>query len=127
MQELTKAEEQVMNILWKLEKGFLKDVVEAFPEPKPATTTVSTVIRVLVKKSFVGFKSYSKVNEYFPKVKKSAYFKNHFSNLAKKFFNGSHGSMASYFADADDVSLQELEELKKLIEANIDKKKKGHD
>ena len=123
MQELTKAEEQVMNVLWKLEKGFLKDIVEDFPEPKPAYTTISTVLRVLVKKEFVGYKSYSKVNEYFPLIKKSGYFKSLFSNIASKFFNGSHSSLASYFAETENISLAELEEMKLMIQHRIDEKK----
>ena len=66
--ELTKAEEQVMQILWGLSKGFLKDIVASFPKPRPAYTTVSTVIRVLVKKNFIGFKTYGKINEYYPLI-----------------------------------------------------------
>jgi len=78
MQELTKAEEQVMQNLWKLKKGFLKDIVGQFPEPRPAYTTVSAVIRVLVKKGFIGFNSYGKVNEYYPKLAKNEYAKGQF-------------------------------------------------
>lgn len=123
MKELTKAEEEVMNVLWKLEKAFLKDILEEFPEPKPAYTTISTVIRVLVKKEFVGYKTYSKVHEYFPKVKKKEYFKNHFSRIAKSFFGGSYTSLLSNFTSGDNLSVADLEEIKSLIDSEIEKKK----
>lgn len=125
MQELTKAEEQVMNCLWKLDKAFLKDLVDEFPEPKPAYTTISTVIRVLVKKGFIGFESFSKVHQYHPLISKKAYFKGHFGNIASKFFNGSHARLASFFTESDDISLEELESIKKTIEHRINDKKKG--
>jgi BlaI family penicillinase repressor len=75
--ELTKAEEQVMQILWKIKKGFLKDIVDRFPDPKPAYTTVSTVIRVLVKKGTIDYKTFGKIHEYFPMISKTDYFQNH--------------------------------------------------
>ena len=88
MKELTKAEEQIMQYLWKLEKGFLKDIVEQFPEPKPAYTTVSTVIRVLVKKGFISFNTYGKVHEYYAMVGKRDYTKAFFSGIFNSFFEG---------------------------------------
>jgi len=97
MKELTKAEEQVMQYIWKLEKAFLKDIVEQFPDPKPAYTTISTVIRVLVKKEFVAYNTYSKVHEYFPLVSKTEYFRIHFKGFVKSFFNGSVSNFASFF------------------------------
>ncbi|WP_109831652.1 BlaI/MecI/CopY family transcriptional regulator [Reichenbachiella versicolor] len=125
MKELTKAEEQVMRIIWKLENAFLKDVVEEFPEPKPAYTTVSTVIRVLVKKEFLGFKTYGKVNEYFPKVSKDVYFKDHLGGVIKNFFDGSSRKFASFFTENQDMSIQELEQMKELLESKIDELKKN--
>ncbi len=86
MKELTKAEEQVMQYLWKISKGFLKDIVEQFPEPKPAYTTISTVIRVLVKKGFVAHNTYGKIHEYYPLVEKSDYFQGHFKGLMQRIF-----------------------------------------
>jgi predicted transcriptional regulator len=123
MKELTKAEEQVMQYIWKLEKAFLKDIVEQFPEPRPAYTTVSTVIRVLVKKKYVGYNSYSKVHEYYPLVSKRDYFQNHFKGVVKDFFNGSVSNFASFFTENEDISLSELEKLKQLIELKIKEKK----
>jgi predicted transcriptional regulator len=127
MKELTKAEEQIMQYLWKLKKGFLKDIIEQFPEPRPAYTTVSTVIRVLVKKGFIGFNSYGKVHEYFPKVSKRAYAKSYFSGVFSNFFDRSASGFTSFFTKETDLSITELEEMKQIIEAQIDKKKEGGD
>ena len=123
MKELTKAEEQVMQYLWKLEKAFLKDIVEQFPEPRPAYTTISTVIRVLVKKGYIGYNSYSKVHEYFPKVSKNDYFKRHFKGVVSNFFNDSVSNFASFFTEEGDLSLSELEKIKKLVDNKIKEKK----
>lgn len=119
MKELTKAEEQVMQYLWKIEKGFLKDIVEQFPEPRPAYTTISTVIRVLVKKGFVTHNTYGKIHEYYPLVAKSDYFKGHFKGLMQSFFNGSVTNFASFFTNNEDVNLTELEEIKKMVDSKI--------
>ena len=122
--ELTKAEEQVMQILWGLGKGFLKDIAESFPQPRPAYTTVSTVIRVLVKKNFVGFKTYGKINEYFPLISKTDYFKSKLKPIIANYFNGSKRDLASFFANSH-LNLSELEEVKSLIEQKIKKLKQG--
>lgn len=124
MKELTKAEEQIMQYLWKLEKGFLKDLVEQFPEPRPAPTTVSTVIRVLVKKEFIAYNTYGKIHEYYPLVSKSEYSQGQLKGMVKSFFNGSVTNFASFFTNNEDVSLTELEEIKKLVESKIEKLKK---
>ena len=116
--ELTKAEEQVMQYLWYVNKGFLKDIVDQFPDPKPAYTTVSTVIRVLVKKGFIGFNTYGKIHEYYPLVTKSNYFQNHVKGLINSYFNGSAPKFASFFAN-EQMNLSELEEIKTLIEERI--------
>lgn len=122
--ELTKAEEQVMHILWKLNTGFLKDIVESYPNPKPAYTTVSTVIRVLVKKKFIGYKTYGKINEYHPLISKADYFKNKLKPIITNYFNGSKREMASFFA-SNQLNLSELEEIKALIDKKIKQLKKG--
>ena len=119
MNELTKAEAQVMHYLWQLEKSFLKDVVEAFPEPRPAYTTISTVIRVLVKKGYVDFNTYGKVHEYFPLVSRKVYFQKHVKSIINKHFDGSVVSFASFFTGDDAVDLGELEEIKLLIDQKI--------
>jgi BlaI family transcriptional regulator, penicillinase repressor len=122
--ELTKAEEQVMQILWGLSKGFLKDIVESFPKPRPAYTTVSTVIRVLVKKNFIGFKTYGKINEYYPLISKTDYFKSKLKPIITNYFNGSKRDLASFFANTH-LNLSELEEVKSLIEEKIKTLKHG--
>ena len=124
MIELTKAEEQVMQYLWNIKKGFLKDIIDQYPEPKPAYTTISTVVRVLVKKKAIGFNTYGKVNQYFSLIKKSDYSKRYMSNLVQNFFNNSQKQFASFFTKESDLSVSELEELKSLIDQQISDKKK---
>ena len=119
---LTKAEEQVMQYLWEIGKGFLRDIVEKFPNPRPAYTTVSTVIRVLVKKGFIGFRTYGKVNEYYPIVSKEEYFKKQVKPILSSYLSGSPSTFASYFTDSK-LSLSELEEVKRLIDDRIKKLK----
>jgi predicted transcriptional regulator len=125
MNELTKAEAQVMHYIWELEKSFLKDIVEAFPEPRPAYTTISTVIRVLVKKGYVDYKTYGKVHEYFPLVTRKQYFRKHVKSLINNHFDGSVVSFASFFTGDDAVDLGELEEIKQLIDQKIKTLKGG--
>lgn len=125
MNELTKAEAQVMHHIWELEKSFLKDIVEAFPEPRPAYTTISTVIRVLVKKGYVDYKTYGKVHEYFPLVTRKEYFRKHVKSLINNHFDGSVVSFASFFTGDDAVDLGELEEIKQLIDQKIKTMKGG--
>ena len=124
MIELTKAEEQVMQYLWNIEKGFLKDIVEQYPDPKPAYTTVSTVVRVLVKKGAIDYKTYGKINEYFPVIKKTDYTKRFMKTMVKNFFNNSQQQFASFFTKESDLSVSELEELRKLIDQKINEQKK---
>ena len=119
MKELTKAEDKIMQILWKLDKAFIKDIVELMPSPKPAYNTVSTITRILEKKGFVGYKAYGKTHEYFPLVSKDKYTKFYLNNLVGGYFNGSIQSLVSFFAsenkmDANDIDqlLKKLEELK---------------
>jgi len=120
MKELTKAEEQVMHHIWSLKKSFLKDIVEAFPEPRPAYTTISTVIRVLVRKGIVGYKTYGKVHEYFPKITRQSYFRGHVKSLINNHFDGSVVSFASFFTGDETMDLGELEEIKQLIDQKIE-------
>ncbi|HAF31330.1 MAG TPA: hypothetical protein DCG75_20010 [Bacteroidales bacterium] len=125
MKELTKAEEQVMQYLWEIEKGFLADIVNQFPDPKPAYTTISTVVRVLVSKGFIGFTTYGKSNEYYPEVSKKEYTKAFFKGITKSFFNNSASKLVSFFTSENDLSITELEQLKKQVEEQIEKKKKS--
>ncbi|KAB8153443.1 BlaI/MecI/CopY family transcriptional regulator [Kordia sp. TARA_039_SRF] len=119
MNELTKAEEQVMQYVWKLDKAFLKDIVEQFPEPKPAYTTISTVVRVLVRKKFLQFETFGKIRRYTPAISKQHYFSQHFKNVIGNFFNGSTSSFASFFAESDTLNLTEMEQMKAILEEKI--------
>ena len=119
---LTRAEEHVMQYLWEIEKGFLKDIVEKYPDPKPAYTTVSTVIRVLVKKEFIGFKTYGKINEYYPLVSKTKYFQQRVKPMISQYIGGSAESFLSFFSN-NKLSLTELEEMRRLIDDKIKKLK----
>lgn len=124
MKNLTKTEEQIMKYLWKIEKGYMKDLVDQFPEPRPAYTTVATVLTRMINKGYVGFNQHGKVREYFPKFKKSDYFKSHFNQIIKNFFNNSTSQFASFFTSENDMSLEELEALKDIIQQQIEAKKK---
>lgn len=124
MIRLTKAEEQIMQVLWKLENAFVKEIIAELPNPKPAYNTVSTIVRILEKKAFVNYKSYGKSHEYFPLVSKSEYRKNQFGGFVKNYFGNSYKSLASFFSKEEDMSITELEEIQKLIEKEIVNKKK---
>ena len=120
MRELTKAEDQVMQILWKLEKAFVKDIIDHLPKPKPAYNTVSTIVRILKKKGFVGYTAYGKTHEYYPLIKKNQYTQFYLNNLVKGYFGGSFQHLVAFFAaenkmDIRDIDslMNELEELKK--------------
>ncbi len=121
MKELTKAEEQVMHYLWKIEKGFLKDILQQFPDPAPAHTTVATVLRALKRKGFVAYNTYGKIYEYYPVISKNAYFKSTFKGLLTRYFGNSVKRFASFFSVNSDLSVSELEEVKKIIEDQIKK------
>jgi len=123
MKELTKAEEQIMQVLWKLEKALVKDIIEELPEPKPATTTVSTIVRILEKKEFVSHKAYGKNHEYFPLVSKDEYKKKFLKSFIKRYFGDSFQEMVSFFASRRDISLRELEEIRRLLQDEISKQK----
>jgi BlaI family transcriptional regulator, penicillinase repressor len=109
--QLTKAEEQVMQILWDMETGLVKDIRDSFNDPKPARNTVSTVLRVLEKKGFVGHKAYGNVHHYFPLITKSNYSKSQLFGLLENYFNNSFPAMASFFAREKDLTVRELNEL----------------
>ncbi|MDR2774965.1 MAG: BlaI/MecI/CopY family transcriptional regulator [Tannerella sp.] len=109
--KLTKAEEQVMKALWELEQGSVQQILEKFDLPKPARTTVSTILGILENKGFVEHTNAGKMNIYFPLVKKEAYSKSQLSVMMKEYFNNSFASMASFFAKENNLSLEELDKL----------------
>lgn len=122
MKELTKAEEQVMQILWKLEKGFVKDVLEELPEPKPAYNTISTIIRILETKGFVDHKAYGKTHEYFPVVSKEEYTQFSLNNLVSGYFGGSFKNLVSFFANENKMNVKDIDQLLKQLEELKNKK-----
>ncbi len=116
---LTKAEEQIMQILWKLEKAFVKEIIQNFDEPKPAYNTVSTIIRILEKKNFVSHISFGKTYQYFPIIEKNEYRSSSLRKMLDGYFNQSYKNLVSFFAKEENLSLQEMEEIKQLMEGKI--------
>ncbi len=112
-----------MKHLWNIEKGFMKDIVEQFHEPKPAYTTISTLINRMLKKNYIGFKKYGRDKEYYPILKKTDYFGNHIKDIVSNFFNNSTSQFASFFTKNSDLSLEELEQLEALLKEKKAQKK----
>jgi BlaI family transcriptional regulator, penicillinase repressor len=122
--QLTKAEEQVMQILWEMGEGLVKDIRDQFDEPKPARNTVSTVIRILEKKGFVSHKGEGKVFVYYPLVMKREYSGKQLFGLMNDYFNNSFPAMASFFAREKDLSIKDLEQLLEDTKMELAKRKK---
>jgi predicted transcriptional regulator len=122
--QLSNSEEQLMEHLWKLEKAFLKELLDAYPEPKPATTTVATLLKRMIDKKFVTYTEFGNSRQYVPLVKKSDYFSKHVNGLIKNFFDNSASQFASFFTKSTNLTETELEELKKIIDVELQKKKK---
>ncbi|HKK11847.1 MAG TPA: BlaI/MecI/CopY family transcriptional regulator [Flavobacteriaceae bacterium] len=120
--QLSRTEEDLMNHLWKLEKAFMKDLLEEYPKPKPATTTVATLLKRMTDKGFVGYNVFGNSREYYPLVKKKDYFSKHVNGLIKNFFNDSASQFASFFTKETNLSKEELEDLKALIDNEIKNK-----
>ncbi len=117
--QLSKTEEQVMQYLWKREKAFMKDLLQDFPEPKPATTTLATLLKRMTDKGFIAYNVFGKSREYFPLVKKTDYFSKHVNGLIKTFFNDSASQFASFFTKETNMSKEELEDLRSIIEQQL--------
>lgn len=122
IKELTKAEEQVMQILWQLKEAIVKDIIEEMPDPKPAYNTVSTVVRVLEGKGFIDHKAYGNSHVYFPVISDDEYKKFTFDKMMKNYFSDSYKSLVSFIADEKDLGIKELDELSTLIN-NLKNKK----
>ena len=118
MQKLTNKEEEIMHILWKLEKAFVKDILEQMPEPKPAYNTVSTIVRILEQKGFLGFEAFGKSHRYYPLVTKEDYSKSNLNLMVQNYFGGSFKQLVSFFVKEENLSLKEIEELKSIIDQN---------
>lgn len=122
MKELTKAEEQIMQILWRIKKGFVKDIIEKLPEPKPAYNTVSTIVRILEQKGFVGHTAYGKTHQYHPIIEKDKYSKFYFNNFLSGYFNGSFERLVSFFAQENDLDVKDVDELMKHVKDDLKNK-----
>ncbi len=117
--QLTKAEEQIMKLLWKLDKAFIRELLNEFPDPRPASTTVLTLLKRMIDKGFVSYKQYGNSREYFPLTKKADYFSDHLNGLIKDFFNNSPAQFASFFANETEMNPEELKELRDLVDKRI--------
>ncbi|MDX9930544.1 MAG: BlaI/MecI/CopY family transcriptional regulator [Bacteroidales bacterium] len=123
MRELTRAEEQIMMVLWKIKKGFVKDILEHLGDPKPAYNTVSTIVRILQEKGFVKHKAFGRTHEYYPVVTKRAYSKQQMGNFISSYFSNSYHQMVSFFAREKAISIKEMEEIMKMMSEEIEKQK----
>jgi predicted transcriptional regulator len=121
---LSKKEEELMEIIWNEGKPFMKDIIEAYREPKPATTTVATLLKRIQEKGFVDYEIFGNSRRYFPLVKKEDYFSRQMKGLIKNFFGNSPLQFASFFTSSADLSEKELEDLKKIVDSEIQKRKK---
>lgn len=111
MKELTKAEEQIMQVLWDLNRAFVKEIIDRLPDPKPAYNTVSTIVRILQDKGFVGHETYGKSHCYYPLVDKDTYTRKFLKNFIGNYFQNSFSQMVSFFAKEENVDLKELEKI----------------
>ena len=119
--ELTRAEEEIMQILWEIKQGFVKNIVEKFPDPKPAYNTVSTIVRILETKGFVDHRVYGKTHEYFPLVARDEYRKQYLNSMLNNYFGGSFRQLASFFLRHEKMDIREMEEILKMMEKELKK------
>jgi predicted transcriptional regulator len=118
IQELTRAELEIMQILWKIERGFVNNILEAMPEPKPAYNTVSTIVRILEKKGFVAHNSFGKSHEYYPVVDRQSYTRGFMSNVLENFFGGSVGNMVSFLSHEKGITVSEADEIIEILKGD---------
>jgi predicted transcriptional regulator len=122
--QLSKTEEQIMELIWTKEKVFLKDLIDCFPDPKPAITTIATLLKRMQDKGFVGYTLFGNSRQYYPLVKKTDYFSKHVNGIIKNYFGDSALQFASFFTTTSNLTTSELEDLKKIIDKEIKRKKK---
>jgi BlaI family transcriptional regulator, penicillinase repressor len=120
MRELTKAEEQIMQILWTLDEAFVNDIIDKMPEPKPAYNTVSTIVRILEKKGFVDHRAYGKTHQYFPIISKTDYTRSFMKNFMGNYFGSSFREMVSFFAREDKMTVSEIETLMEDVKKELE-------
>ncbi len=122
--QLTNAEEQIMKYLWKLEKAYLKNILNQFPEPKPATTTIATLLKRMIDKQFVGYNQHGSNREYFPLISKDKYTKGYMNGFIKNYFSNSYKNMVSFFSKHENLSTKEIEEIISILQEQLDSQKK---
>jgi len=113
IKNLTKAEEQIMQVLWKLEKAFLRELVDAIPHPKPHQNTVATILKILMEKEFVGIELFGRTHRYYPLISKEAYSKSTMKSMVKSYFEGSFSNVVSFMVKENNLSVEDLEHLLK--------------
>ena len=119
MEELTKTEERIMQVLWRLQKAFVKDIIDELDdEPKPPYNTISSIVRLLEEKGYINYKAYGKTYEYFPAITKDQYTKTTFSKLFSGYFDNSPASLLSFMVKEEKLSEQDIEEIQKIIDQN---------
>ena len=118
-QKLTDAEKDLMEIIWQKKAAFMKDIMEEYPEPKPANTTIATLLKRMQNKDLIGYKTYGNSREYFPKVSKEVYFKEEMTSMIDRFFNNSVSQFASFFTSNAKLSQKQLKELRDIIDKEI--------
>ena len=122
--QLSKSEEQLMELIWKQEKIFMKELIENYPDPKPATTTIATLLKRMQDKGFVAYTLFGNSRQYYPLVKKSDYFTKHVKGIIKNYFDNSPIQFASFFTTSTNLTTSDLEDLKKIVEQEIKRKRK---
>ena len=122
--QLTKAEEQIMKYLWELERAYLKNIIDQFPEPKPASTTIATLIKRMIDKELIGYNQHGSNREYYPLVSKEKYTKGSLNGLIKNYFSNSYKNMVSFFSKHENLSTKEIEEIIDILQEQLDSQKK---
>jgi len=122
--QLTKAEEQIMKYLWKLEKAYLKNILNQFPEPKPAATTIATLLKRMIDKQFVGYNQHGSNREYYPLISKEKYTKGFMNGFIKNYFSNSYKNMVTFFSKHENLSTNEIEEIISILQEQLDSQKK---
>jgi len=122
--KLSKSEEQLMELIWKHEKVFMKELIENYPDPKPATTTIATLLKRMQDKGFVAYTLFGNSRQYYPLVKKTDYFSKHVKGIIKNYFDNSPMQFASFFTTSTNLTTSELEDLKKIVDQEIKRKGK---
>jgi len=122
--QLSKSEELLMELIWKQEKIFMKELIENYPDPKPATTTIATLLKRMQDKGFVAYTLFGNSRQYYPLVKKSDYFTKHVKGIIKNYFDNSPIQFASFFTTSTNLTTSELEDLKKIVDQEIKRKRR---